>query len=119
MEDKRPSKTAIGAALMRAIHLILDDNPKILEDRLALPFIGNHYEGIIQENRVCFQTPELNFFRSFVVMRNRYTEDQLEEAIACNVTQYVILGAGLDSFAYRRRDLSDFLQIYEVDHPST
>ena len=52
-------------------------------------------------------------------MRSRYTEDELSKALARGIKQYVILGAGLDSFAYRRRDLADVLRVFEVDHPAT
>jgi methyltransferase (TIGR00027 family) len=52
-------------------------------------------------------------------MRSRYVEDQLDEAIKRGVLQYVILGAGLDSFAYRRPDLVDVVQVFEVDHPAS
>lgn len=49
--------------------------------------------------------------------RSHYAEDSLEKAIQADVCQYIILGAGLDTFAYRRPDLSNRLQIFELDHP--
>jgi methyltransferase (TIGR00027 family) len=57
--------------------------------------------------------------RSGTVLRSRYVEDELDQAIQRGVSQYVILGAGLDSFAYRKRHLVDVLRIFEVDHPAT
>jgi methyltransferase (TIGR00027 family) len=54
-----------------------------------------------------------------MVMRNRYAEDELDKAIARGVAQYVILGAGLDSFVYRRPDLAGVVQVFEVDYPAT
>jgi methyltransferase (TIGR00027 family) len=57
--------------------------------------------------------------RALATMRNRYAEDELSKAIARGVRQYVILGAGLDSFAYRRRDLAGVIRVFEVDHPAT
>ena len=57
--------------------------------------------------------------RTNFVVRNRYAEDELVRAVAQGVSQYVILGAGLDSFAYRRRDLLQVLDVYEVDHPAS
>jgi methyltransferase (TIGR00027 family) len=54
-----------------------------------------------------------------VVLRSRYVEDELDQAIKRGVSQYVILGAGLDSFAYRKRHLVDVLRVFEVDHPAT
>jgi O-methyltransferase involved in polyketide biosynthesis len=53
-----------------------------------------------------------------VVMRSRYVEDEVEHAVERGVSQYVILGAGLDSFAYRRPDLAKVLRVFEVDHPA-
>ena len=119
MEEDRTSKTAEAAALMRAAHLLIDGEPKIFEDRFALSFIGKEYENIIRETRDALGSPELTRLRSFIVMRSRFAEEQLEHAIQSNIKQYVILGAGLDSFAYRRRDLADTVHIYEVDHPAT
>jgi O-methyltransferase involved in polyketide biosynthesis len=52
-------------------------------------------------------------------MRQRYTEDELDKAVERGVAQYMILGAGLDSFAYRRPDLAGILRVFEVDHPAT
>jgi methyltransferase (TIGR00027 family) len=54
-----------------------------------------------------------------VIMRSRYLEDEVEQAIGMGVSQYVILGAGLDSFAYRRTDLVKVLRVFEIDHPAT
>jgi methyltransferase (TIGR00027 family) len=54
-----------------------------------------------------------------VVMRSRYVEDEVEKAVRRGIFQYVILGAGLDSFAYRRLDLAKVLRVFEVDHPAT
>ena len=65
------------------------------------------------------QTPELTAFRAIFVVRQRFAEEELAKAVARGVRQYVILGAGLDSLAYRRPDLTGMLQIFEVDHPST
>jgi methyltransferase (TIGR00027 family) len=61
----------------------------------------------------------VSYARCPVVMRSRYVEDELDQAIMRGVAQYVILGAGLDSFAYRRPDLADVLRVFEVDHPAT
>ena len=52
-------------------------------------------------------------------MRGRLAEDVVEQSVNDGVTQYVILGAGLDSFVYRQRDLPDRLGVFEVDHPAT
>ncbi len=119
MENGKPSETARLATLMRAAHVLLDGEPKILEDRFALRFLGESWEGLLLDDPESFRTDELNSVRAFVVLRNRYAEDRLEEAVRRDVVQYVLLGAGLDFFALRRPDFSDVLRVFEVDHPWT
>lgn len=117
--------------MLRAAHLLLDDEPKILRDDFALRFSGAENEAALrtalETMRAEFarrDSPEiaealLRHLRASVTMRSRYTEDELGEALARGVRQFVILGAGLDSFAYRRRDLAGVVQVFEVDHPAT
>jgi methyltransferase (TIGR00027 family) len=131
MEEGRPSATATIAAMMRAAHLVVDDDPKILQDSLALSFSGVENEAALQERLRAIETeiarrstPEfaqafLRYNRAGASMRQRYTEDELGKAIERGVGQYVILGAGLDSFAYRHPDLAGILRVFEVDHPAT
>jgi methyltransferase (TIGR00027 family) len=131
MEEGRPSSTAMGAATARAAHLLLDSEPKILRDELALGFSGMENEAalraalqIIQAELVKRSTPELapvvfRTVRTLTTMRSRYAEDELSKAIERGVAQYVMLGAGLDSFAYRRRDLAQVVHVFEVDYPAT
>ena len=104
---------------MRAAHLFVDDDPKILEDRCALLFVGTGQGKIFLEMADALHQPIPRSIRGIIVMRARFVEDLLTEAIARGVTQYVILSAGLDSFAYRRRDVEKILRIYEVDLPGT
>lgn len=130
MEEGQPSRTAIFAAMARADHLITDDEPKILRDDLALGFSGMQNEA---ELRAAVETlltkvgqlltPEYakafwQSYRGNVVVRQRYTEDELDKAVKRGVSQYVILGAGLDSSAYRRRNLENKLKIFEIDLPA-
>jgi len=124
VEEGQPSWTAIFAAMARAAHLILDDEPKILQDDFAMAFSGARDEtelkATLEETPTITDRPEFwQSYRGFAVVRHRYTEDELEKAIERGISQYVILGAGLDSFAYRRRDLEDKLRVFEVDHPAT
>ncbi len=131
MEDGRPSTTAMLTASLRAVHFLFDDEPKILRDSLALGLSGAENEVALRASFETTQTdlarrfsPEFaqarfRYIRAFAVMRNHYAEDALSEALQRGVTQYVILGAGLDSFAYRRRDLADRVRVFEVDHPAT
>jgi methyltransferase (TIGR00027 family) len=129
MEEGRPSATAVAAAMMRAAHLLWDDEPKILRDDLALGLSGIGDEATLRaavdamlgELRQDF-SPEFaqavfRHFRAMAVLRGRYVEDELTRALARGIRQYVILGAGFDSFAYRRKDLTDVVQVFEVDHP--
>ena len=131
MDEGKPSRTAIMAAINRAAHLFLDGEPKIVRDELALGLSGmSNEEEILALFRKVESEISQKFgseigralwsgFRGLVVVRNRYTEDKLETAIRNGVSQYVILGAGLDSFAYRRPDLKNVLNVFEVDYPST
>ncbi len=131
MEEGRPSSTAIGAARLRAAHLLLDDEPKILKDDFALGLSGIESEAALRAAIDRMQaefaqraSPDLahsllRHLRASVTMRSRFTEDELSQALARGVRQYVILGAGLDSFAYRRRDLVGAVRVFEVDHPAT
>ena len=131
MEQGQPSRTAIIAAMLRAAHLLLDADPKILRDELALSLSGVENEAALLTRLATIETevarrstPEVaqamaSYTRAGTVMRQRYTEDELGKAIERGVGQYVILGAGLDSFAYRRADLTGVVQVFEVDHPTT
>ncbi len=131
MEEGRPSVTAMTAARQRAAHMLWDDAPKIFQDPLALGLSGVESEGALQATLGAMQaahasrsTPEVaqvNYrcARASMVVRQRYAEEALDEAVERGVGQYVILGAGLDSFAYRRPDLAADLRVFEVDHPAT
>ena len=90
------------AASQRAAHQFLD-NPKIFEDPLALRIIGAEAESKLRLSLAQFQQPVERDLRAYFVVRNRYTEDELARSIQRGVRQYVILGAGLDTFAYRNR----------------
>ena len=131
MPEGHPSFTAIGAAKWRAAHLILDDDPKILRDHLALGLCGLESEAALRDDIDALLTKAairlgserahqvFRYPRAIMTMRSRYTEDILGQAVESGVRQYVILGAGLDSFAYRRPDLVPQLRVFEVDDPIT
>jgi methyltransferase (TIGR00027 family) len=111
-----PSRTARGAALQRAAHQLLEI-PRVFDDPLALRIFGAEGVRWLGANLDRYRTNGSRAMRAFLAMRSRYAEDQLAQAVARGVTQYVVLGAGLDTFAYRnpyRR-----LRVFEVDHPST
>jgi methyltransferase (TIGR00027 family) len=106
-------------AVARAAHQELDSRPLIFEDPLALPIIGASGARLLEDNLEFYQTDGLRRARSSITVRSRFTEEQLERSLAAGATQYVILGAGLDTFAYRRADLREKLTVYEVDQPDT
>ena len=89
------------AAAARAAHLVVDGEPVIFADTLALALLGERAEELLSYHTSHGTHPVLAGARAQVTCRSRYTEDALARAAGSGVTQYVILGAGLDSFAYR------------------
>ncbi len=137
MEENQVSITALMAAFERGYHAEHDD-PKIFNDFLAFQLLSHAERELfiqqftkIAENRFpdktfSSQANALAFFIQNVtstpdmISRARFTEDNLEEAVKKQrVQQYVILGAGLDTFAFRRPDMVNQLRVFEVDHPAT
>ena len=112
MQRGRASKTALGVAIRRAAHQLMD-LPPVLDDPLAVRLVGPGFRR--QMKRATH--PVARDFRAFMAVRSRYVEDQLAEAVLNGVGQYVILGAGLDTFAYRNPFHS--LRVFEVDLPAT
>lgn len=107
----RPSRTAWSVARRRAAHQVLD-RPLVFEDPLAVRIVGGEWQEGEQEPPAFAAA-----FRSFMAARSRYAEENLSAAHAAGARQYVVLGAGLDTFAYRN-PWPD-LQVFEVDHPAT
>jgi methyltransferase (TIGR00027 family) len=103
------SRTALGVARRRAAHQVFD-RPVIFRDPLAERIIGH------VETTPDFRTSRL--LRAFVAARSRYAEDELAGSFMRGVRQYVVLGAGLDTFAYRNPYAPE-LKVFEVDHPDT
>ena|SRR5689334_1600977 len=114
----QPSTTALTAAAARAAHLIVDDEPRIFADLLAARLLGDRADELISYHTLHGTHPILAGARTQVACRSRYTQDALSRAAVGGVTQYVILGAGLDSFAYRG-GLATRLRVFEVDHPAS
>lgn len=119
MDADKASQTALAAAGNRALHLIVDDEPPILDDRLALRLIGREAEDAFRRNAQALRSPELRVLRTLAIVRSRYAEDELHQAIQRGVGQYVILGAGFDSSAFRLKDYESQIKVFEVDHPAT
>ncbi len=103
--------------MRRAAHQLLDV-PVVFEDPLALPILGKAQAASIRADPARWNTNVLSRrLRMFLAIRSRLAEDRLERAFADGVRQYVVLGAGLDTFAYRNPHPE--LRVFEVDHPVT
>lgn len=116
MLEARPSRTALGVALRRAVHQ-LHDYPLVFTDPVAVPILGARYANRLQQSLEKAREPFSIGMRAHLVARSRYAEDQLRQAINSGVAQYVLLGAGLDTFAYRNP--YPHLRVFEIDHPAT
>lgn len=110
----QPSRTARAAAAHRAVHQLLEKG-RIFEDPLALCILGEDAGALIREAE---QDAHSRTMRIFIAARTRFAEDELAAAAAHGVRQLVVLGAGLDTYAYRGA-LRDSMRIFEVDHPAT
>jgi methyltransferase (TIGR00027 family) len=119
VEAGKHSYMAEGTALLRAAHQVLDDEPKILQDPLAVTLFGANTEELINADLERMQSSYLRNARTFAVLRGRFVDDELTSALERGVTQYVILGAGLDTTPYRTWHASQKLATFEVDHPDT
>ena len=119
MKENRPSVTAQRVAMRRAAHQLLDD-PKVFDDPVAIRIIGRESASVLQADPHQFEaTPLSPYLRAFVAARSRYAEDELNLGVRRGIRQYVILGAGLDTFAYRNPYPESLLHVFEVDHPTT
>ncbi|TWB19136.1 methyltransferase (TIGR00027 family) [Nitrospirillum amazonense] len=116
MEAGRPSRTALVVAALRAAHQLVDA-PVIFADPVALPILGPDAEARIRDDEARLHAPPARFLRASLVARSRFAEDGLAVAVAAGVDQYVVLGAGLDTFAYRNPHPG--VRVFEVDHPAT
>jgi methyltransferase (TIGR00027 family) len=122
--SKDTSKTAVLVATIRAAHLRWHDPPHVFEDTFALQMLTPFWYAVAKFKLLKWLVGDviLGVYRPVypsIVLRSRYTEDQLDEAIESGASQYVILGAGHDTFALRRKDLADKVRVFEVDHPAT
>jgi methyltransferase (TIGR00027 family) len=116
MDPAKASATAAGVAVARAAHRSCDQPPWVLDDPFALQLAGPQWAEIQAASAAALPPAAIRQSRASVVARSRYAEDRL----ACGgQRQYVILGAGLDSFAWRRADLIGWLRLFEVDRPAS
>jgi methyltransferase (TIGR00027 family) len=113
-QGSAPESTAVRVALWRALHVLVDSPPHVLDDEIGLRLVdpGDEWR----------QRPDMNpewtsRFRAAIVARARFIEDLVADRADDGATQYVILGAGLDTFAQRRPDTASQMHVFEVDQP--
>jgi methyltransferase (TIGR00027 family) len=116
LEKARASGTAVGVTIRRASHQ-LRDSPLGFRDPVAIPILGETCSKPLGAAVTASDDPFSRGMRAFLVARSRYAEDNLQRAVPEGVRQYVLLGAGLDTFAYRNHHPN--LRVFEVDHPAT
>jgi methyltransferase (TIGR00027 family) len=109
-----PDSTAIRTALWRALHLEVDAPPHVLDDRIGLQLAGVGADWRERPDMNEYATPGV---RASIVARARYIEDLVTEQADHGVGQYVLLGAGLDTFAQRRPEIASNITVFEVDQP--
>jgi methyltransferase (TIGR00027 family) len=119
MPEMKESRTALGVAWMRALHQVLDSKPLVLEDEPIVELLGRYYVERASKATERFQSEGSRLLRSHVVLRSRFTEDQLERSLTRGVEQFVILGAGYDTFFARQPEWARKLRIFEIDQPAT
>lgn len=116
MPDKKiaePDNTAVRTALWRALHLEVDSPPHVFGDEIGLKLAAPDDGWRSRPDMSPFTRP----FRASILARARFVEDLVAEQAALGVGQYVILGAGLDTFAQRRTELASRLSVFEIDQP--
>ncbi|MDQ1020932.1 class I SAM-dependent methyltransferase [Streptomyces afghaniensis] len=111
-----PDNTAVRTALWRAMHLRIDPPPHVVEDEIGLQLAA---PGDDWRDRPDMDPQATSGFRAAIVARARFIEDLIAEQADRGVNQYVILGAGLDTFAQRKQELASRLRIFEIDQPDT
>ena len=119
MAEREASKTAIGVAMLRAAHQVHDGLPRILDDTVVMRLLSAEAKARVREGAGLYREPRAMALRAHVLLRSRFAEERLREAVARGVTQMVVLGAGLDTFAFRQPPWAAALRIFEVDHPAS
>ena len=115
----RPSDTALGASVIRAVHQLIDDRPLILDDPVSPRLLPPETLEAITADPDRHREPREKGLRSHVVLRSRYAEDQLRHAVDSGVRQFINVGAGFDTFAFRKPAWAAKLSVVEVDHPAS
>lgn len=108
-----PDNTALRTALWRALHVAIDPPPHVFKDEVGLQLVAPEEGWQSRPDMSPFTRP----FRASILARARFVEDLVLEQVARGVGQYVILGAGLDTFAQRRPELASSVVVFEIDQP--
>src|SRR5947208_12872228 len=111
--EAEPDNTAVRVALWRAMHVQVDPLPHVFEDEVGLKLVAPEDGWRDRPDMSPFTRP----FRASILARARFIEDLVAEQAARGVAQYVILGAGLDTFAQRKAELASRLVVFEIDQP--
>ncbi|MBS1744896.1 MAG: class I SAM-dependent methyltransferase [Bacteroidetes bacterium] len=114
MITMQPDNTAVRTALWRALHVLQDEKPFIIEDTIGYK--------LIKPKQGWEEYPDMKYtkrLRASIVARARFIEDLAKEQIRMGINQYVLLGAGLDSFAQRNPEITEQVNLYEIDQPGT
>jgi methyltransferase (TIGR00027 family) len=119
VREELASGTALGVAAVRAVHQLMDELPHMLEDPVSPVLLDGQTVLRIREHPELHGSPAARGLRSHVVLRSRYAEDSLRDAVDRGVRQYISLGAGYDTFAWRQPKWAEKIAILEIDHPAT
>jgi methyltransferase (TIGR00027 family) len=111
--DSEPDNTAVRVALWRALHVQVDPPPHVFSDEVGLKLVAPDEGWQARPDMSPFTRP----FRASILARARFVEDLVVDEAARGVGQYVILGAGLDTFAQRRPDIASRMLVFEIDQP--
>ena len=114
-QTEAPDSTAVRVALWRAMHVQVDPPPHVLEDSIGLQLAAPDDDW---RRRPDMDPRATSGYRAAIVARARFIEDLVAEQTGHGVTQYVVLGAGLDTFVQRRPDIASRIRVFEVDRPS-
>jgi methyltransferase (TIGR00027 family) len=118
MQDEHivePDNTAVRTALWRALHVQADAPPHVLEDEVGLKLVAPDDGWQNRPDMSSFTRP----FQAAILARARFIDDLVEDQASRGVGQYVLLGAGLDSFAQRKPELASKLRVFELDQPES
>lgn len=104
VEERAASWSACFTSLLRAVHQVLDEEPKLLVDPIVVGLVDGSSANEIQQLTDTYNLPIMQLTRFSFILRNRIVEDMLKAKFNDTLNQFVILGAGLDTFAYRQPD---------------